>query len=89
MCAAYLLNAKRDQEPLDSVARFHLKNGARLERINFMGDSSARGMEQSAGLMANYVYELDDLQKNHELYTKAGEIASARRVERLSRQARR
>jgi malonyl-CoA decarboxylase len=87
MCAAYLLTAKRDREPLDSVARFHLKNGARLERINFMGDSSAHGMEQSAGLMANYVYELEDLQNNHELYTKAGEIASARRVERLARQA--
>jgi malonyl-CoA decarboxylase len=52
-----------------------------------MGDSSAHGMEQSAGLMANYVYELEDLQNNHELYTKAGEIASARRVERLARQA--
>jgi malonyl-CoA decarboxylase len=87
MCAAYLLTAKRDLEPLDSVARFHLKNGARLERINWMGDSSARGMEQSAGLMANYVYELDDLQKNHELYTRSGEIASARRIERLARQA--
>ena len=87
MCAAYLLGAKRDHEPLDSVARFHLKNGARLERINWMGDSSARGMEQSGGLMANYVYEPEDLQKNHELYTKAGEIVSARRIERLARQA--
>ncbi len=87
MCAMYLLSAKRGQEPLDSVARFHLKNGARLERINWMGDSSARGMEQSAGLMANYVYELGDLQKNHELYTRSGEIATARRIERLARQA--
>lgn len=87
MCASYLLTAKRDHQPLDSVARFHLKNGARLERINWMGDSSARGIEQSAGLMANYVYELADLQKNHELYTRSGEIASARRIERLAKQA--
>lgn len=87
LCAAYLLTAKRDHEPLDSVARFHLKNGARLERINWMGDSSARGMKQSAGLMANYVYELEDLQRNHELYTRSGEVSSSRRVERLARQA--
>jgi malonyl-CoA decarboxylase len=46
VCAWYLLNAKRNLEPLDSVARFHLKNGARLERINWMGDSSGRGIKQ-------------------------------------------
>jgi malonyl-CoA decarboxylase len=87
MCAVYLLAAKRDHEPLDSVARFHLKNGARLERINWMGDSSPRGMEQSAGLMANYVYEPEHLQKNHEIYIRSGEVVSARRIERLARQA--
>jgi malonyl-CoA decarboxylase len=85
-CARYLLHAKRDREPLDSVARFHLKNGARLERINWMGDPSPGGMKQSAGLMVNYVYELSDLQHNYEMYTRSGEIACARRVERLARQ---
>ncbi|HTA45427.1 MAG TPA: malonyl-CoA decarboxylase [Bryobacteraceae bacterium] len=87
VCASYLLNAKRNHEPLDSVARFHLKNGARLERINWMGDSSGRGIKQSFGLMANYVYELENLQRNHEAYTRSGEISSSRRVERLARQA--
>ncbi len=86
-CASYLLTAKRNLEPLDSVARFHLKNGARLERIDWMGDSSARGMKQSGGLMANYVYELEALQRNYEAYSRSGEIAVARRVERLARQA--
>lgn len=86
-CAVYLLTAKRNREPLDSVARFHLKNGARLERINWMADSSARGMKESAGLMANYVYELADLQRNHEMYARSGEVACARRVERLARNA--
>lgn len=87
LCAVYLLTAKRDREPLDSVARFHLKNGARLDRINWMGDPSARGMKQAAGLMANYVYELEDLQRNHEMYMRSGEVSTVRRVERLARQA--
>jgi len=86
-CALYLLGAKRNHEPLDSVARFHLKNGARLEQINWMGDTSPRGMKQSGGLMANYVYELDDLQKNHEVYLRSGQVVAARRVERLAKQA--
>ena len=86
-CAVYLLTAKRNREPLDSVARFHLKNGARLERINWMGDASPQGMKQSAGLMANYVYEPDDLQKNHETYARSGAVVAARRIERLAKQA--
>ena len=87
LCASYLVNAKRAHEPLDSVARFHLKNGARLEQINWMADPSARGVKQSVGLMANYVYELGQLQRNHELYERSGEVASSRKVERLARQA--
>ncbi len=85
LCAWYLLNEKRDSEPLDPVARFHLRNGARLERVNWMADPSPGGMRQSAGLMANYVYELNDLQRNHELYTRAGEIPASGRMERLAR----
>jgi malonyl-CoA decarboxylase len=85
LCSWYLLRAKRDAEPLDAVARFHLRNGARVDRINWMADPSPGGLRQSAGLMANYVYELDDLQRNHELFTGGGEIAAASRVERLIR----
>ena len=58
LCAQYLVNEKRGNEPLDSVARFHLKNGARLDRINWLADTSATGIKQSAGLMANYVYDI-------------------------------
>jgi malonyl-CoA decarboxylase len=86
LCAWYLLNVKRDAEPLDSVARFHLRNGARVERINWLGDPSSAGLRQSAGMMANYVYELNDLQHNHEHYARAGEISASGRMERLARQ---
>jgi malonyl-CoA decarboxylase len=85
LCAWYLLNAKRDSEPLDPVARFHLRNGARIDRINWMADHSATGIRQSGGLMANYVYELNDLQHNHDAYI-AGEVLASGRIERLAKQ---
>lgn len=87
LCAQYLLNEKRGKDPLDPVARFHLKNGARLDRINWLADTSDRGMRQSFGLMANYVYELGDLERNHELYMRAGQVAASRRVQILAKQA--
>jgi malonyl-CoA decarboxylase len=87
LCAQYLLNEKRGKEPLDPVARFHLKNGARLDRINWLADTSERGMRQSAGLMANYVYELGNLERNHESYMRDGQIAASRRVQILAKQS--
>ncbi|MBV9771698.1 MAG: malonyl-CoA decarboxylase [Bryobacterales bacterium] len=81
LCAFYLLNAKRGEEPLDSVARFHLKNGARLDRINWLADTSASGMKQSLGMMANYLYELNDLERNCEIYARRSQVASSRRVQ--------
>ena len=87
LCAHYLVNEKRGQEPLDSVARFHLKNGARLDRINWLADTSATGIKQSAGLMANYVYDLADLERNHELYARCGQVVCSRRVQALAKQA--
>jgi malonyl-CoA decarboxylase len=86
LCAHYLLNARKGQEPLDSVARFHLRNGARLERINWLGDTSPTGMRRSAGLMTNYVYRLGDLEQNHERYTREGRVAVSYEVESLARQ---
>jgi hypothetical protein len=56
LCAYYLVEVTRDGEPDDSVARFHLRNGARLERINWLGNPSPAGLRQSAGLMVNYLY---------------------------------
>jgi malonyl-CoA decarboxylase len=75
LCARYLLSQRDDGRPLDSVARFHLRNGARLERINWLGDTSSAGMRRSFGLMVNYRYLRDDIEKNHEAYMATGKIA--------------
>jgi malonyl-CoA decarboxylase len=85
LCARYLLNAKSGREPLDSVARFHLRNGARLERINWLGDISAVGMHRSAGIMVNYLYRLGDLERNHEAYTRDFHVVAASEIESLAR----
>ena len=62
---------------IDPVARFHLGNGARLERLNFAGDPSERGIRESYGLMVNYLYKLDEIETNHERFVGRGEIAAA------------
>ena len=86
LAAYYLVSAKtRDGRPIDPVARFHLGNGARLERINWLADVSGRGMEQSAGMMVNYLYELKDIERNHEAFANEGKIAAASAVARLAR----
>jgi malonyl-CoA decarboxylase len=85
LCAEYLLHAKRpDRAPLDSVARFHLANGARLERINWMGDRSPTGIRRSFGLTANYVYRRDDVEKNHEAYARGFRVVAARSLVRMA-----
>jgi malonyl-CoA decarboxylase len=85
-CAHYLLHAKRGTEPHDSVARFHLTNGARLERLNWMGDTSETGIRQSLGLTVNYVYRLAEVERNHEAYAKTGKIVTSREIEALARE---
>ena len=92
LCAYYLLFAKRKEregspgkEPLDPVARFHLGNGAVLERLTWLGDPSEAGMSRSAGLMVNYVYGLAKLEQNHERYFREHSIAASSQVERLAR----
>lgn len=87
LCAYYLLHARQGKEPLDSVARFHLRNGARLERINWLGDTSAAGLERSAGLMVNYIYRLADVERNHELYMKQYKIAASHQIASLARES--
>ena len=55
------------------MARFHLGNGARLERLNFLGDTLAEGPRaERTALMVNYLYDLDDIEKNHEAYAEHG-----------------
>ena len=64
-------------------ARFHLGNGARLERLNFIGDTSERALRQSHGLMVNYLYDLDHIEKNHEAYAQQRAVVAANAVTRL------
>ncbi|MEM7527941.1 MAG: malonyl-CoA decarboxylase [Pseudomonadota bacterium] len=88
LCAHYLTEAKRpDGRPLDPVARFHLGNGARLERVNGEADGSPRGQKESRGVMVNYLYELRDIEKNHEAFATRAEIAQSSAVRRQARQA--
>jgi malonyl-CoA decarboxylase len=82
--AWYFLRARtRAGTPVDQVARFHLGNGARLERINFLADLSEKALEQSHGLMVNYLYELDDIEENHEAYAQQRTVIAANGVKRL------
>jgi malonyl-CoA decarboxylase len=71
--------------PLDSVARFHLGNGARLERLNWLGDTSERALAQSHGLMVNYLYDLDYIEQNHEAYAQQHAIVAASAISRMVR----
>ncbi len=88
LCAYYLLRAKRKQAPLDSVARFHLANGARLARLNWLGDSSAAGIASSLGITVNYEYRIADVEANHEAYAKNFQIVASFVVERFAREVR-
>jgi malonyl-CoA decarboxylase len=82
--AYYLAEAKGPAGlPLDPVARFHLGNGAQLERIDFLADTSPKAMRESHGLMVNYLYRPSDIEKNHELYTGKGAVVAARAVRKL------
>lgn len=81
--AMYFLKAKSSGgRPIDPVARFHLGNGARLQRLNFLGDTSAKGLDQSHGLMVNYLYPLDEIEINHEAYASAGTVIASASVKR-------
>ena len=84
LCAHYLLHEKRGLHPLDPVARFHLRNGARLERINWLADPSPSGLAQSAGLMVNYVYDEAAVVANHEAFVNEGRIARSPAVAALA-----
>jgi malonyl-CoA decarboxylase len=84
--AYYFLRARgKGGRPIDAVARFHLGNGARLEQINWLGDTSEKGIAQSYGLMVNYRYDLDYIEKNHESYASGGPVAASSTVSRMLR----
>lgn len=78
LCAHYLLYARHGNRAFDGVAHFHLSNGARLERLNWLGDTSEKGLTQSAGIMVNYYYRLNDVARNHEQYVTKLKVATSR-----------
>ncbi len=86
LCARYLTEAKRPGgKAADPVAHFHLSNGARMERLNWLADTSPKGIRESASLMINYVYKLSDIAANHEAYTGQGRVTISSGMKALLR----
>lgn len=83
ICAQYLCMEKKRNHPFDPVTRFHLGNGAEIEKINWGADLSDRGLSQSGGLMVNYRYNPAKIISNHESYVNDGRIAISSKVKRL------
>jgi malonyl-CoA decarboxylase len=83
LCARYLLREKSGTQPLDTVAQFHLTNGARVNRIIWLADTSARGLRQSYGMMVSYRYDPNEVDRNHDRFLSDGSIAAAGRVQGL------
>jgi malonyl-CoA decarboxylase len=83
LCARYLLSGRSNGRAGDRVAHFHLTNGARIERLNWLGDRSPKGLRQSAGLMVNYLYKLSDIEANHEAYSGEGKVRASAAVRNL------
>ena len=83
LCARYLVKERSQDLALDPVARFHLGNGASLHAIHWAADLSDKGLQQSAGMMVNYLYDLDSIEENHDAYFDQSEVAISRAVARL------
>ncbi len=83
LCAVYLIGTSPGEgRASDPVARFHLNNGARLERINLAGDLSRNGLRRAHGMMVNYLYDLDEIEGNHEKFVN-DEVSASRAVQSL------
>lgn len=82
-CAAYLTRPNKGLTGIDPVARFHLGNGARLERVNWLGNTSPRGMKEAFGFMVNYLYDPDAIEANHEAFVHSGKVARSTQVDGL------
>jgi malonyl-CoA decarboxylase len=83
LCAMYLTRRPSPGERIDPVARFHLGNGARLERINWLGNIEPRAIEESFGIMVNYLYDHDSIEENHEAFVRDGTIVRSPDVDAL------
>ena len=86
LVSRYLLTEKTPRgRALDPVAHFHLTNGARMERLNWRADLSPKGMQQSYGVMINYLYRLAEIEENHEAYNGEGRVAASGALQRLAK----
>jgi malonyl-CoA decarboxylase len=83
LCALYLTQAPSPGSRVDPVARFHLGNGARLERINWFGNAARRAIQESFGIMVNYLYDHDSIEDNHEAFVRGGTIVRSPDVDAL------
>jgi malonyl-CoA decarboxylase len=83
LAARYLVTERRRGRAANPVANFHLNNGARIEQLNWLADTSAKGLRESAGVMVNYLYKLSDIEKNHEAYRETCDIAVSNPVRSL------
>src|ERR1700724_184085 len=83
LCATYLTRPPSPGNRIDPVARFHLGNGARLERINWLGNTELRAIQESFGIMVNYLYDHDSIEDNHEAFVRGGTIVRSPDVDAL------
>ncbi len=83
LASRYLSTARRGEAPYDPVARFHLGNGARIERVHWMADTSPKGFDQSFGLMVNYLYNPEAIEHNVENFVRKGEVAMSGTIKRM------
>jgi malonyl-CoA decarboxylase len=83
LCATYLTRPPSSGNRIDPVARFHLGNGARLERINWLGNTELRAIQESFGIMVNYLYDHDSIENNHEAFVRGGAIVRSPEVDAL------
>ncbi|MGI9400239.1 MAG: malonyl-CoA decarboxylase, partial [Rhizobiaceae bacterium] len=84
--AWYLCDQKDDEgRPADPVARFHLGNGAKLERINWAGDISTSRLQASLGIMVNYRYQLDEIERNHEKFANSRTVVASPSVKQSAK----
>ncbi|WP_428486775.1 malonyl-CoA decarboxylase [Rhodopila sp.] len=77
LCTIYLTTPQGGRGPADPVARFHLGNGARLERVNWLGNVASRGIRESYGIMVNYLYDPEQIEANHEAFVRGAIVCSA------------
>jgi malonyl-CoA decarboxylase len=83
VCATYLTRHASAEDRADPVARFHLGNGARLERINWLGNTAPRGIQESFGIMVNYLYDVETIESNHEAFVNDGTVMRSAAVDAL------